>query len=39
VAGAAGVEDGEQLGAEADDERLALGPGGVAGQGLDQAVL
>jgi hypothetical protein len=39
VAGAAGVEDGEQFGAEADDERLALGAGAVAGQGLDQTVL
>jgi uncharacterized protein YndB with AHSA1/START domain len=36
---AAGVEDGEQLGAEADDERLALGAAAVAGQGPDKAAL
>jgi hypothetical protein len=33
----AGVEDGEQFGAKADDERLALGAGAVAGQGLDES--
>jgi hypothetical protein len=35
----AGVEDGEQLGAEVDDERLAFAAVGIAGQGLGEVAL